>query len=76
MNKEVVKKAVEDCVNAMVRIDDEKSFINDVATRMKDDEGLEKAHFKKMVTLAYKQDAEDRKAELEQLINDLEELGY
>ena len=75
MNKETVKNCINEMINSFTRQDAEKDLQKNIVDRMREEEGIEKAHFKAMARFAYKGNADDAKEELEEIIADLAALG-
>lgn len=62
LKREALRKAVEEAVNAKVRIDDEKSFIKDVVQNLKD-EGYDPKFVRTLIKAEYKAGKERERLE-------------
>jgi hypothetical protein len=75
MNTEKVKGAVEEMVNSMYLVQAQKDHQKAIVDRMKDEEGVDKAEFRKMAKYAYNLEIATDIAELEAINAKLAELG-
>jgi hypothetical protein len=75
MNTEKVKGAVEEMVSSLYRVQSEKDLQKAIVDRMKDEEGVDKAEFRKMAKYAYTLEISTDIAELEAINAKLAELG-
>ena len=75
MNTQKVKGAVEEMVSSLYRIQSEKDLQKSIVDRMKDEEGVDKAEFRKMAKYAYNLEISTDIAELEAINAKLAELG-
>lgn len=75
MNNENTRKALQEAVNSMFRIQGEKDHLTAIADRMKEEEGFEKSKWNKMVKYAYNNEIDTDLAKLEEIQNQLAELG-
>lgn len=75
MNKDKVKSAVEEMVNSMFRVQAEKDIQKAIAERMNEEEGMDKAEFKKIAKFAYDLSLDEKKAELEAIEAKMAEIG-
>lgn len=69
-----LNNAIEEARGSLIRIDDEKSFQNDVADRMLEELGVPKADFKKLVAERYKDKGSETIFKLQPLVELNEEL--
>ena len=75
MNTQKVKGAVEEMVSSLYRVQSEKDLQKSIVDRMKDEEGVDKAEFRKMAKYAYNLEISTDIAELEAINAKLAELG-
>ena len=69
MNKDKIKGALKEAVDSMFRVQAEKDLMKDIAERMKEDEGFDKAKWNKVVTFSYNQEVETKIADLQEISN-------
>lgn len=62
-----LKMAIVACVNAMYRLDGERTFINETVKKMKKDLDINPKAFRKAVKAAYKQNLHELEAETEEV---------
>jgi len=69
-----INDAVTECVNSLIRIDGEKQFMKDVAERLNDELGLEKALFNRVVKERFDSKVSKNVEKLEESVEFNEEL--
>ena len=67
MDKSKIKSALKEAVGSMYRIQGEKDLLKDIAEKMKDEEGFDKAKWNRLVTFSYNQEVEAKIADLEEI---------
>jgi len=63
---EKIKKAIKECSDSKTRIDAEKEFIDDVAADIKDEFGMSKSTFSKLVATYHRQNYSEVTAKAEE----------